>query len=541
MTRLFTLLFVGLISFSMFGQRNCGTMEVLERLEREDPGIKESMDQIEAKTRFFVDNHKEVTGVVTIPVVVHVVYNNSTENISSAQIQSQIDVLNDDFRRLNSDASNTPSDFIGVAADVQIEFCLASVDPSGNSTTGITRTSTNVSAFGTNDAMKFSSQGGKDAWPTSSYLNIWVCDISGGILGYAQFPGGPASTDGVVVDYAYFGTTGTATAPFNLGRTATHEVGHWLNLRHIWGDGGCSVDDFVNDTPEAGGPNYTGAPCTYPGPNSCRPKGRNKGNDLPDMFMNYMDYSDDGCMNMFTSGQTSRMRALFDVGGPRASLLSSNGCGNGGGNPPTPTCTDGIQNGNETGIDCGGPDCPPCNTGTCGDPTGLNANSRKGGREVVLNWNAVQGATNYNLTFDVTGGSSPVTGTIGSTSATISGTSKNTSYTWTVTANCNGTLSNTVSSSFTARLANSLSGFDEIKMYPNPTAGLVGLEYTCETAEDVTVYISDVTGRIMQAENVQAESGSNYHEFDVSGLPTGVYIVSLEVNGERMNIRLMKE
>ena len=151
--------------------------------------------------------------IITIPVVVHVVYSTSTENISTAQVQSQIDVLNEDFRRLNTDAINTPSAFQSLAADSEIEFCLATTDPNGNSTTGITRTSTSQSSFSTNDGVKYSSSGGVDAWNTSEYMNIWVCDISGGILGYAQFPGGSSSSDGIVCDYAYFGNTGTATYP----------------------------------------------------------------------------------------------------------------------------------------------------------------------------------------------------------------------------------------------------------------------------------------------------------------------------------------
>jgi hypothetical protein len=330
-------------------------MDYLHLQEENNPKRLEQLKAVEQHTAHVLNNpSRAVSGTITIPVVVHVVYNTSAENISAAQIQSQIDVLNDDFRRLNADAGSTPSVFQGVAADSEIEFCLASVDPQGNPTSGITRTSTSQTSFGTNDQVKFNSSGGKDAWPAGDYMNIWVCDISGGILGYAQFPGGPAATDGVVVDYQYFGTIGTATAPFDLGRTGTHEVGHYLNLRHIWGDGNCSVDDFVSDTPNAGGPNYTGGSCSFPGPNSC-----NTGfGDLPDMFQNYMDYSNDVCMNLFTQGQKARMRALFEPGGARASLLNSTACGA----PPAPTCSDGIQNGDETGIDCGGSSCPPCNT-----------------------------------------------------------------------------------------------------------------------------------------------------------------------------------
>ena len=240
-----------LCAVSINAQRNCGSMDHLHHQLEQSPKLQDNMENIEKATqRFINDPTKAVNGVITIPVVVHVIYNTSSENISTSQINSQMTVLNDDFRRLNSDANNNWSQ----AADVEIDFCLASVDPSGNATSGITRTSTSVSAFGTNDNMKFNSSGGKDAWPAGDYLNMWVCDISGGILGYAQFPGGAPATDGVVIDYQYFGTNGTATAPFDLGRTCTHEVGHWLNLRHIWGDGNCNVDDFVTDTPTSDNP-----------------------------------------------------------------------------------------------------------------------------------------------------------------------------------------------------------------------------------------------------------------------------------------------
>ena len=334
------------LTVSSQAQRDCGAMDYLQLQIQQDQQRIQNLNKIELHTQQYLRNRQDnLRSLITIPVVVHVVYNNAAENISDAQIYSQIQVLNEDFRRLNNDADNTWSQ----ASDIEIEFCLASVDPNGNATNGITRTSTTRTSFGTNDQVKFTSSGGKDAWPASDYLNIWVCDISGSILGYAQFPGGSPSTDGVVNDYQYFGTTGTATAPFNLGRTMTHEVGHYLNLRHIWGDGGCGVDDLVSDTPASDDANYG---CAL-GHVSC---------GTTDMVQNYMDYSDDACMNLFTEGQKSRMRALFSAGGFRVSLLSSNGCGQG----PAPSCNDGIQNGQETGVDCGGPDCPPCQSG-CSD------------------------------------------------------------------------------------------------------------------------------------------------------------------------------
>jgi len=258
--------------------------------------------------------------ILTIPVVVHVVYKNSTENISSAQIQSQIDVLNADFRRLNSDLTNTPAAFRGSSDDPLIEFCLAERDPNGNSTTGITRTFTSSAEFNTDNFVKFTSQGGEDAWNPLDYLNLWVCDIRDPILGYAQFPymlATDIATDGVVIDYAYFGNIGTATPPFHLGRTATHEVGHWLNLRHIWGDEpNCAADDSLSDTPLQS--NLTLGNSMFPLLDACSP------NYPGIMFCNYMDYSDDAALTMFTTGQAGRMDA--SIFNERNALWSSLGC-----------------------------------------------------------------------------------------------------------------------------------------------------------------------------------------------------------------------
>lgn len=319
---------LAVISGPVFGQQadQCATMHNLTRLETLDPALREKMQAIETQTRQILDNPAIRTAISTqgtvynIPVVVHVVYNTAAQNISDAQIQSQIDVLNEDYRRLNADKTNTPSAFAGVAADCEITFCLAQTSPTGSPTTGIIRKSTTVTSFTDNDAVKHNSSGGDDAWPAASYLNLWVCNLGGGLLGYAQFPGGAAATDGVVILYTSFGRTGNVTAPYNKGRTATHEVGHWLNLRHIWGDANCG-SDLVSDTPTQQTSNYS---CPSFPHVTCS-NGTNG-----DMFMNYMDYTDDACMNMFSAGQKARMKALFASGGARASLLNSAGCGNRG-------------------------------------------------------------------------------------------------------------------------------------------------------------------------------------------------------------------
>ncbi len=174
----------------------------------------------------------------------------------------------------------------------------------------INRKATTKTSWGTRDAMKKTKQGGLDPTSPTTKLNLWACTIGGGILGYAQFPGGSSTTDGVVIDSKYFGLSGTASYPYNLGRTATHEVGHWMNLRHIWGDATCG-SDLVTDTPTHNTANY-GVP-TYPHLSTCT------GTPV-EMTMNYMDYTDDRGMYMFSNGQKTRMAAIFVTGGARAAF-----------------------------------------------------------------------------------------------------------------------------------------------------------------------------------------------------------------------------
>lgn len=301
--------------------KSCHSMVNLNRLLNENPTLEQNMYNIEYNSRSWIAGKKpdgvgngnggnnggdnggdngggDNLGPITIPVYVHVVYSNSQQNISEAQVNSQIAILNDDFSASNNDLSQVPTEFSSVVTDTEIQFNLA----------GIYRYSNSTSSWGTNDAVKA-------AYPPitpDTHLNIWVCNIGGGILGYAQFPGGPSATDGIVVGPQFFGDTGYVAAPFDEGRTTTHEVGHYLNLRHIWGDGRCNQDDFVSDTPTSDRPNY-GCP-NYP-TQHCRSN---------DMTMNYMDYVDDACMYMFTEGQKTRMRSIFADGGPRNSMLNVN-------------------------------------------------------------------------------------------------------------------------------------------------------------------------------------------------------------------------
>ena len=288
-------------------RRMCATMEVHNRLLEEFPECRARRAEISAAldARLSEDaSFRRACGLTTIPIVVHVIHNTDAENITNDQITSQIDALNRDYRANNSDVANVPDVWKGLAQDPLIAFALATTDPDGNSTDGITRTKTDKTSFTQDDSVKSSATGGADSWPSDKYLNIWVCTLTNELLGYAQFPGMPPETDGVVILNTAFGTTGTASAPFDMGRTAVHEIGHWLDLRHIWGDtNNCSGTDFVDDTPNAQLPNI-GKP-TFPHITcSNDPNG--------DMFMNYMDYVDDDTMVMFSSGQIARMHATLE-------------------------------------------------------------------------------------------------------------------------------------------------------------------------------------------------------------------------------------
>jgi hypothetical protein len=319
-----------LINLSAIGQRDCRSVTYKNDMIGKDPGLVNTFQAIENFTRSKLRKEAGtiVTGadpagtthdgkapdLITIPVVVHIVYNSSAQNISDEQVRTQIQVLNLDYRKLNADTTGIPGCFRTMAADCGFQFALANIDTSGFATTGIVRKHTSTATFDIDDRIKSSATGGDDGWDRDRYLNIWVGSLTGGILGYSSMPGASKASDGVVINYTAFGTTGTAVAPFNLGRTATHEIGHWLNMIHIWGDADCG-DDKVDDTPPQHNANH-GTPSGIQVTCGNGPYG--------DMYMDYMDFTDDIGMHMFTNGQRDRMRTLFAEGGFRYPLLSSN-------------------------------------------------------------------------------------------------------------------------------------------------------------------------------------------------------------------------
>lgn len=262
------------------------------------------------------NNNVPIEQVITIPVVVHVLYNSAAENISEAQILSQIEAINADFAKTNQDFKKVPSVFAKFAANTNIRFELAKTNPMGQATTGIVRKKTTRLMWSDDNKIKAEASGGSTTWDAKSYLNIWVCNTVPGLTGYASFPGSAMATDGIVVRYDAFGTTGKIAFPFNKGRTLTHEVGHWLGLKHLWGDQQCG-DDGIEDTPKQRSGN-TGDP-VFPkmSPCSTNPDG--------EMFMNFMDFTNDASMGMFTEGQKNAMRTQFTTAGARNTFLKSKG------------------------------------------------------------------------------------------------------------------------------------------------------------------------------------------------------------------------
>ena len=316
---IFTLLAILATVWQLSAQRVCSSFEYKEQVLKDNPFQKNKTDGIENFIqRKLISGSANIAGkphggyIIRIPVVVHILYNRPEQNISDEKVYSQIKVLNESFRRLHADTVNTPKWFKSIAADCGIEFQLAISDPQRRGTTGIVRKYTPVAQWGADDQVKFSARTGSDAWDPESYLNIWVCNL-GRAAGYSSFPGGPTEKDGIVLAYNVFGKN--SKAGYDMGKTAVHEAGHWLGLRHIWGDDYCG-DDWVDDTPKQA--NFTsGCPSGIRLSCSSGPNG--------DMYMNYMDITLDGCINLFTEGQKKRMRMLFEPDGGRHALLSSYG------------------------------------------------------------------------------------------------------------------------------------------------------------------------------------------------------------------------
>lgn len=326
----FFLSFLSILAQSQLLEKRCATAEIEKKQLAKNKNLARARQSFNQSVKNCIQQNRAINAKVSaiqelirIPVVVHVVYSDASSkaNISDEQVKSQIEVLNEDYRRKqNTLGYNTNP----IGADMNIEFYLAEIDPNGATTTGITRNLTTQKAF---DPFSDADQLALTAlsfWPSDCYLNIWTTTLSNNYLGYSQFPAAPdfdgldteanENVDGVYIDYRYFGRkSATITSKYyKFGRTTTHEVGHWLGLIHTWGDEDCG-DDYVDDTPEAQNANLTTV-CVdkY---SSC------SGTRTRNMIENYMDYTIDSCMNIFTTGQSERVRAVFEMSPHRKKLL----------------------------------------------------------------------------------------------------------------------------------------------------------------------------------------------------------------------------
>ena len=512
-------------AISTFAQRPpCKAHDILKEAIQTNPEFAKERLLLEEQTQQFIASGRVVDGTITIPVVFHVVHNGdpigSGENIAATYLHAQLQQLNDDFRRLNSDKGNTPSDFTSVASDVEIEFCLATVDPNGNATTGIVRHQMTRTSW--SEAPIESSLKPTTIWNRDHYLNFYIVRFGGAdsqTLGYAQFPGGPANTDAVVCGYQFVGSLAVpnpAGGAYGYGRTATHEVGHWLNLYHIWGDGNCNVDDEVADTPNQNGENTTGSPCSYPGRNSCT----SGPNDLPDMFQNYMDYSDDECMNLFTVGQRTRMRALFDdAGGARFSLINSMGCGGdgGGGGSDCATCCDEDITTNETYT---------TNTDIKTSKTITSTDIINSPR--IINYTAGESIT-LNPSFEAN---------LGSTfSATITDCSS------LIEEGPNQPVTNLIDSNdpSTKFIGSPVSTHIAIQARPNPFNKATTLSYQLPTASNLHLEVFDVMGRSVQVitKNEYWQAGKYEWTLHSDQLDRGTYFVILQTPTEQVTTKIV--
>lgn len=493
-------LFVASINAQVTPHRaKCHSHEVMMRQMAQHPEMAQKMDEIERHTAHFAsENHVETRGgQVTIPVVVHIVYNTSAENISAEQVQSQIDALNRDYNKQNTDLTKVPSEFSNVAADCQIRFQLASRDPQANPTKGIVRYATTKTYWGANDDIKKPSKGGFTNWDPTKYLNIYVCNIGEGILGFSSFPSSPAHLDGVVIDYTAFGTIGTARAPFNKGRTCVHEVGHWMNLIHLWGDLDCG-NDYVEDTPQQKDAHYGNV--TTPQYSNCT------GKTVRNMTMNFMDYVNDDCMFMFTSGQKTRIQALF--ASTRASLLNSDGC----------------------------LDAKPltCNVGK---PTITNIKTTSA--NVI--WNEILGMKKYTVEYKMEQEKQWTVTQTSNLSLSINSLIGGATYECRIKGDCTeSSYSEMVTFKTPTALQTKAAESKGFAIYPNPVVHDVNIMFDVLNDGLVNVQIFDSNGVLKTQVAKNLTKTTPAVSLDLTEFPSGFYLVVAEKDGERAVKKLLK-
>jgi len=513
--------------FSLFSvvlpaqQHRCFTDQLHQQKLKDDPTYNARYQSLH-ETVFSNDNKRSsaTDTTVLIPVVVHVIRYNGFTTVTEEQIQSQIDVLNEDYALLNSTSLEIPPVWLPLSLDSKIRFTLAQRDPDGQPTNGITWNDGNKPVYDLFDASIYSTDsGGHDAWPRNKYLNIWVCPLSGNALGYANYPGSAPYNDGVVINPRAFGRYGNAQTPYNLGRTATHEVGHWLSLIHIWGDdpssSPCTGKDFSglqqswDDTPNQAQPTFR---CkSFPALDECTTASPGY------MYMNYMDYTDDKCMMFFTRGQIRKMRNVID--GIRDSLKLSNGA-----SLPQPYTVD-------IAID------------SVLSPV-RNLQNRCLQPEIRIRNNGVSTVSTVDISYGLVGGltkSYTWSGSLapGETSLiTLPQIGTNSGH-QAVEFRLNSTDENTVNNYRSSGFSNSASTIDNCVQsafiaYPNPamTTSFVCVKANASESQESTIQLCNNLGQILFSMNQIVNPGDAI-QLDFSGMAAGIYF--LNVVGDRYN------
>jgi len=512
-------------------QRICSTVEYDNYLRAVNPAYAKERDEMKIKMADYSATHKyerNSAATLIIPVVVHVLWNTAEQNISDEQIMSEIDALNEDYSITNANIAEVPSVWAGLVGSSHLYFSIARRDDNGMPASGIIRKQTSAPSFAVGADMKYDSTGGSTAWNRDHYLNIWVCNLENGssqdVLGFAQFPSfSNADIDGIVIHYRAFGRTGNNLKPqYNLGRTATHEIGHWLNLEHIWGaNSDCNDDDHIGDTPRQESSTY-GCPSL---PHvSC-----NNGPD-GDMFMNYMDYTDDKCMMLFTTDQRSRMdQAIqayrFKLEEADSSVL-----------PVTPLATD-IRIANidsPAGVVCSKTILPVIlvqNNGS-NTVTGFTVNYRLDEDTLLLqyDWN---GTLNPNTEVKINLPSMLISDDLHTFIASVT--------------NVNGGSDDYAADNFKTRSFLYAPGkyscpenpeTPEISILPNPAGESISIELKYKEAQKATLSIYNVLGKRVYTIDY-LDSQGEFLDVYVSGLANGIYVVEVKTFNKQASQKLV--
>ncbi len=508
----------------------CATTENLEKQKDADPGLESRMLLYEEQVQQWISENSNKLNkagtTITIPVVVHIVYKTAAQNISNQRVFDQIDSTNKAFAGQIEHSMGAFSS--GLQANCNIQFCLAKKTPDGQATNGIERRQTTVDSFDVGGAVKWDISGGMDPWDPTKYLNIWVCNTYSYFSGYANYPGGGIGQEfGSIVRYGAFGPTDPTYYRGN-GGTLTHELGHNLNLRHIWGDDGTSCDgtDYCDDTPNQAG--YTRGVPTGVVTDNC------SASSPGIMYMNFMDYSDDIVGANYTPDQATRMQANFaSSNGVLLSLANSDAC-----SAPS----------------------------SCEIPTALKVIS-KSSRGAELGWTAMYGATGYNFRYRKVGASSWTSSTLTSNSKSIGGLKNNNSYEFQVQTVCSsGTSNYSLSTIFTlgsdtgdtggnggkggkggkgknALLdIEQLSDSDDFLLFPNPAKDQVTIKCNLENVKNVEIKLIDITGQTLISKLFTTKQEENNYTLHLNELSTGLYYIEFTTDGhERVVKKLIVE